>query len=297
MIRIIKKSIPPEILQTKAENLRIKALKECKKHKFYSRYYGHPSVKKKLLEIYCNKCAYCESSISEGAALQVEHYRPKKNLMEDMNHPGYYWLAYEWTNLLLSCPSCNRSKSNSFPIMGERVKSPQNDHKEWHINSESFISEKPLLINPEFDNLEKQFKFYIDGSIAGEDKNRRSEETIRICNLNRENLRAARKEEIETFISEILDIEHKVYVILNYLKNNNDLTRDNFHNVIELEFNPLFQKLMKAMQKEHKYACLWRYIFNNFKEFIIKQFSRKEYQDMVYYAFNRYFSNKKIEME
>ena len=38
------------------------------------------------------------------------------------------------------------------------------------------------------------------------------------------NLRAARKEEIETFISEILDIEHKVYVILNYLKNINDLT-------------------------------------------------------------------------
>jgi len=144
---------------------------------------------------------------------------------------------------------------------------------------------------------ERCLKFYIDGSIAGEDKNRRSEETIRICNLNRENLRAARKEEIETFISEILDIEHKVYVILNYLKNNNDLTRDNFHNVIELEFNPLFQKRMKAMQKEHKYACLWRYIFNNFKEFIIKQFSRKEYQDMVYYAFNRYFSNKKIEME
>jgi hypothetical protein len=44
MIRIIKESIPPEILQTKAENLRIKALKECKKHKFYSRYYGHPTV-------------------------------------------------------------------------------------------------------------------------------------------------------------------------------------------------------------------------------------------------------------
>ncbi|ETR69086.1 MAG: hypothetical protein OMM_09902 [Candidatus Magnetoglobus multicellularis str. Araruama] len=117
------------------------------------------------------------------------------------------------------------------------------------IIKESIPPEKPLLFNPEFDKLEKQFKFYIDGSIAGEDKNRRSEETIRICNLNRENLRAARKEEIETFISEILDIEHKVYVILNYLKNNNDLTRDNFHNVIELEFNPLFQKRMKAMIK------------------------------------------------
>jgi uncharacterized protein (TIGR02646 family) len=293
MISVNKKNVAPEILQVKAERIRKLALKEGNKHKFSSRYYGHPSVKKKLVEIYCNKCAYCESSISEGAPLQVEHYRPKKNLIEDINHPGYYWLAYEWTNLLLSCPSCNRSKSNRFPIMGKRVKSPQNDHKEWKIDSESFILEKPLLYNPEFDNLENQFKFFIDGSISGKGKNKRSAESIRICNLNRENLKAARKKEVETFISEILDIERKVFIILNYLKKKDDLTRDNFHNIIELEFNPLFQKLLKAMQADHTYSCLWRYIFNNFKIFIINNLPGKEYQNILYYAFNRYFSNEK----
>jgi hypothetical protein len=26
---------------------------------------------------------------------------------KEFEHPGYYWLAYEWTNLLPSCYDCN----------------------------------------------------------------------------------------------------------------------------------------------------------------------------------------------
>ena len=63
------------------------------------------------------KCAYCEDRIVSTQPGDIEHYRPKgcvtnedgSRVMVDANggkkvpHPGYYWLAYEWTNLLYAC--------------------------------------------------------------------------------------------------------------------------------------------------------------------------------------------------
>jgi hypothetical protein len=53
---------------------------------------------KSCWRFYKNKYAYCETNTLAGATLQVEHYRPKAKLIEDTDHLGYYWLAYEWTN-------------------------------------------------------------------------------------------------------------------------------------------------------------------------------------------------------
>ncbi len=39
--------------------------------------YKHPSVIKKLKEIYHGKCAYCEE---KGNSLQIMHYRPEQSL-------------------------------------------------------------------------------------------------------------------------------------------------------------------------------------------------------------------------
>ena len=76
-------------------------------------------VKEALEIIYKEKCGYCESKVKHCATLQVEHYRPK-NKVDDQDSPtdGYYWLASEWSNLLLSCPRCNQqgAKGNKFPL-------------------------------------------------------------------------------------------------------------------------------------------------------------------------------------
>lgn len=62
------------------------------------------------------KCWYAECR-SEGADNDIDHYRPKGRVAEEESHPGYYWLAFEWTNLRLSCQRANRPRRN--PECGE----------------------------------------------------------------------------------------------------------------------------------------------------------------------------------
>jgi len=97
-------------------------------------------LKLHLFEQYFEKCAYCESKVLTVSLGDVEHYRPKKRVSEDPDHPGYYWLAYDHNNMLPSCERCNRyyGKRNVFPIAGKRAFKPDDD-----INCEG-----PLLINP-----------------------------------------------------------------------------------------------------------------------------------------------------
>jgi hypothetical protein len=106
------------------------------------------------------KCAYCEAPIRDYQHGDVEHFRPKAGVSDEngqpvylldeegqvqvdadgepVEHPGYYWLAYEWTNLLPSCGKCNRTgKHTRFPVEGRHAQRP-----------EEVADEKPLLINP-----------------------------------------------------------------------------------------------------------------------------------------------------
>src|SRR6185295_18181901 len=88
--------------------------------------YRRKSIKK---EVYFAKdgpfrgrCVYCETNITDFQHGDIEHFRPKKGVTDEgdqpvvipmadgknMEHPGYYWLAYQWTNLLPSCITCNQ---------------------------------------------------------------------------------------------------------------------------------------------------------------------------------------------
>ncbi|MCP4143167.1 MAG: hypothetical protein GY755_23250 [Chloroflexi bacterium] len=149
------------------------------------------------------KCAYCEGKYIAGTSLDVEHYRPKAKVTTNkspnstikitgpggkkIDHPGYYWLAYNWKNLLLSCPKCNREngKMNQFPIKGKRACCP----------GDSLNDEEPLLMNPYEEKIPGQHfsTTGVDGYIKGE--TRKGTKTIEICDLNRESLRISRQEE------------------------------------------------------------------------------------------------------
>ena len=81
----------------------------AKKGNYSSSRYGHNIVRKELEYLYLGKCCYCETKINPVSTAHVEHFRPKSKIT-GVNKNGYYWLGYEWSNLLLACPSCNGIK-------------------------------------------------------------------------------------------------------------------------------------------------------------------------------------------
>lgn len=85
------------------------------------------------------KCWYVECK-SPGADNDIDHYRPKSSVAQDPTHPGYYWLAFDWKNLRLSCQRANRrrrdpeigetgGKGDNFPLLNpeRRARGPEDD--------------------------------------------------------------------------------------------------------------------------------------------------------------------------
>jgi len=121
-------------------------------------------IKAELRIIFHHKCAYCEKKIEKGF-FEVEHYRPKAAAIGDP-HPGYWWLALNWDNLLPTCPGCNKGlkqhvvtanmtsaevealqaaepralhgKALQFPMGGPRALGRDDDHE----------AEDPFIIDP-----------------------------------------------------------------------------------------------------------------------------------------------------
>lgn len=128
--------------------------------------YRAPDVKAALRQLAGGNCAYCECKIGAVGAREVEHYRPKGGITNVVNHPGYWWLAHRWDNLLPTCRDCNKSlrqhivqpgmteaevlellterpavsygKANQFDVLGPRAVG----------NGCNLDSEDPLLIDP-----------------------------------------------------------------------------------------------------------------------------------------------------
>lgn len=194
MIKIDKLRQAPEILRDKGKKKRLAncnsytrnkaAYRKGKKNfEFDSNIYGHTTVKKKLIKYQHDKCCFCESKISHISYGDVEHFRPKGGVRQapkgTLGKPGYYWLAYEWSNLFFSCQLCNqRFKKNLFPLKnpGDRAKSHHDD-----INLE-----KPMFISPA-DNPEQYISFRKEVAYAIDD-NSRGKATIEALGLNRDKL-------------------------------------------------------------------------------------------------------------
>jgi uncharacterized protein (TIGR02646 family) len=111
--------------------------------KFDAKVYGAQDVKQALSRTQHGKCAFCESPIEHISFGDVEHFRPKAGWKQAdgdaLTKPGYWWLAYEWDNLVLACTLCNqRHKANLFPVRGRRAAGP----------ADSLDAEQPDLIHP-----------------------------------------------------------------------------------------------------------------------------------------------------
>jgi hypothetical protein len=178
---------------------------------------GAPKFKEKLwaelkkwlfVNVFAGKCAYCEGKVTPQSFGDAEHWRPKGAVgrlrtngridpveRNGTPHPGYWWLAYEWTNLLPACQRCNSGdgKGIQFPIGGDYVFEPNGDSIE-----ELDRHERPLLLHPfrgedpaehiEFDEF--GIPYPIDGSALGES-------SIRAFDLDRGVLNEERLEHLE----------------------------------------------------------------------------------------------------
>ena len=137
------------------------------------------------------RCGYCEDSVGD----EVEHIRPKDLYPETV---------FVWENYLLACGPCNRGKNNRFSVIrngqlvdvtrrrGDPVQRPRSD--------------APAPINPRdedplgFLDLEivDTFMFLSRENLPEVDE-LRAEYTIDVLKLNREVLRAARREAYGTY--------------------------------------------------------------------------------------------------
>jgi hypothetical protein len=68
-------------------------------------------LRKAFADFSHDKCWYVECR-NLGTDDDIDHFRPKLGVKEDPGHPGYFWLAFDWTNLRLSCHRANRPRRN-----------------------------------------------------------------------------------------------------------------------------------------------------------------------------------------
>ena len=223
MIRLSRPDAVPQCLVKSGKKETESLCRQCEAGEtdfnFKNNIYGDKKVKEALKTMQCDKCCFCESKISHIQYGDVEHFRPKggcrQNSDDPMTKPGYYWLAYEWTNLFYSCQLCNqRHKRNTFPLENPDMRCRSHDC--------DLDKERPVFIDPCCENPEDYISFR-DEVPYPIDGNERGARTIKELGLDREELNQIRKERLAKFIAlvDILKIprvpkeaKRKVQVIL-----------------------------------------------------------------------------------
>lgn len=152
------------------------------------------------------KCAYCESHFAASSYGAADHYRPKGRVTERMGgkhslraltgekHPGYFWLAYDWKNLLPCCDKCNTGgKLSYFPIEGTRCFALSSEATSDYLD----ISERPLLLHPYHggkNHPRRHLQFHRKGYIKARNRSLKGKTSIEIYNLKRSELRRRRRQ-------------------------------------------------------------------------------------------------------
>jgi hypothetical protein len=177
--------------------------------------------------LFYRRCAYCETGMV-GFWGDAEHHRPKGNVSgrdaegtsmrrqaileigaEEIQiaHPGYFWLAYNWRNLIPSCQWCNQGggkvdqyPTDKVPVVMKRLNDADAAALQQPIRSTKWPTsyylgpsdldfyEHPSLLNPL--NPEsareplKHLRFGVLGEIAAVGGSAIGTETIRVLRLD-----------------------------------------------------------------------------------------------------------------
>jgi uncharacterized protein (TIGR02646 family) len=251
------------------------------KEKIYGKIYGSNPVRNRLAHLYHKKCAYCESYEPE---FEIEHYRPKKGIDGEI-HEGYFWLCYEWSNLIPACHDCNkkRSKSTKFPIEGTRVTSPTIISNKYQFTDHNLLSrrlkrEYPLLIHPEEPDFDpsKYFKYDRTGWMIPAANNtsrnfRRAKATINdIVRLNRDNLYLnERKNDLRVFEKRLIGIHF--FYFQNFINHGAECANSN----LQFDFHVIMSEIKEKGKPNKEYSFFWNYVFDNFYFFLPKRLKKR----------------------
>jgi uncharacterized protein (TIGR02646 family) len=128
--------------------------------------YKTAEVREALDELFHGKCAYCEFKRA-GAQFDIEHYRPKAQVVEPSGARigGYWWLASTWNNLLPSCQDCNRKRYQDVDgepfAFGKENKFPLKDGSIRATQCGGEAAEVPLLMDPTIHNPSAHIEFRV----------------------------------------------------------------------------------------------------------------------------------------
>lgn len=241
--------------------------------------YSHSDVKDALIELFKGKCAYCESKFLHVYSGDVEHFRPKGEI-EDATpnkEPGYYWLAADWTNLLLSCRNCNQKLKHQVfgklqkETMGKMNRFPL-DNGFKHIQSHKLYSKEikneelnRLLINPCIEKPETFFKYESAGvikpkNIKGKDF-KMAETSITVYVLQRMPLVQAREKvqiEIKAQMQRVLE------AVTNLDESMSNPALKNMRVVFDKVLKREMFRLKQFTNDDEEYAGMARQIINDF---------------------------------
>lgn len=229
--------------------------------------YNQEPVKAALMKLFHEKCAYCESQFGHITPGDVEHFRPKNQIQKidgTIMKPGYYWLASDWNNLLMSCEFCNRKRKQEVEGEARKISMGKQDHfalRAGATHAKPYVSiedeeEHRLLIDPCVDHPEEYLEFDESGNIKPRvDKNGgvsdRGEYTIRILGLQRLKLvRRRKKFFLKKVKKELIELEglRKVIDLLGPMTPANQAAIDAQNELIDRKVNDLLDLLEDSQE-------------------------------------------------
>lgn len=161
----IEKQKAPDFLNSSTVDLAIEKMEEffASKNRSQKRYDWPFNVeidkelKRYLHEVFHGKCGYCETGIDSPELGTVDRYRPNNGVRDknEFHQDLYWWLTFEWDNMIYCCKECNQYKGNYFPIKGRRNLNEKDD----------LATEYRMLVNPYEDNPSDHFYYDASGTI------------------------------------------------------------------------------------------------------------------------------------
>ena len=117
MIKVLKSALPKEL--AKQLNALAKAYDTADEETRVKLRKKYSIVKAHLVRDFNGKCAYCESDLLHISAGQTDHVLPVSKKPK---------LLFAWSNLVLACENCNRTKNayhnDSLPLVNPLVDNP-----------------------------------------------------------------------------------------------------------------------------------------------------------------------------
>jgi hypothetical protein len=166
------------------------------------------AIDKSLREQFAERCAYSEvHADGTDRPLRLVWHRPTNDAAEldgRVDHDHYWWLTLEWQNWYLASAFIESVKSYQFPVVGDRspTKAPPEDRP----------LDTAVLLDPCRDEPAWWLRFDGNGGVqprlhpsAGERERfrgvQRGEVTVRVLDLDNDELRTARRETNHEFVT------------------------------------------------------------------------------------------------